>query len=370
MISISTWSVFTAMFFGTAVALTFHIAVQRDSNMFSAGMTPWIAAFVMLLVRIIIPIETCISFVIPSRIVMTGLNDFLNSRIGNVISIGSLLIVIWIAGAAFAIGFWGYKVLKNRNSIRLLIIQGKELPKEYAFIARSAGLDPKKIVMSEFIEEAVSVGVINYGVILPAVDYSDLDIRNILFHEASHIKHRDVLTKMLLHLASCILWWNPVLRLLEVDFEMLSERRCDEAAVRGYSQEEKISYIETMKKMAVIRAMKPYGYSVASFSGITQKRMLVSRARRVFFDIRTDKRKNSVIIMLGLVLLFASYVPVIQPLYDPPYVEDEIFITKDNAYLQLTPDGYDLYVDGELFEQHIPKKELKVEPYNMLEIRK
>ena len=342
MISISTWSVFTAMFLGTAVALAFHIAVQRDSNMFSAGMTPWIAAFVMLLVRIIIPIETCISFEI----------------------------VIWIAGAAFAIGFWGYKVLKNRNSIRLLIIQGKELPKEYAFIARSAGLDPKKIVMSEFIEEAVSVGVINYGVILPAVDYSDLDIRNILFHEASHIKHRDVLIKMLLHLASCILWWNPVLRLLEVDFEMLSERRCDEAAVRGYSQEEKISYIETMKKMAVIRAMKPYGYSVASFSGITQKRMLVSRARRVFLDIRTDKRKNSVIIMLGLVLLLASYVPVIQPYYDPPYVEDEIFITKDNAYLQLTPDGYDLYVDGELFEQHIPKKELKVEPYNMLEIRK
>ena len=32
MISISTWSVFTAMFFGTAVVLTFHIAVQRDSN--------------------------------------------------------------------------------------------------------------------------------------------------------------------------------------------------------------------------------------------------------------------------------------------------------------------------------------------------
>ena len=65
-----------------------------------------------------------------------------------------------------------------------------------------------------------------------------------------------------------------------------------------------------------------------------------------------------------------SYTVQAQPSGDPPYIEGEIIITKDNAYLQLTPDGYDIYVDGELLDQHIPKKELSAEPYKYLEIRK
>ena len=68
------------------------------------------------------------------------------------------------------------------------------------------------------------------------------------------------------------------------------------------------------------------------------------------------------IIMLGLVLLLASYVPVIQPHYDPPYVEGEILITEDNAELVECSEGYSLYVDGEYIDL-IGKEEIGVEPY-------
>ena len=226
-------------------------------------------------------------------------------------------------------------------------------------------------MFSKDIDVVVTVGAFDYCVFIPDWDYSEQDLKNILRHEADHIHHGDIFIKMLIHIACCFLWWNPLLLLIEKDFSLLIEYRCDDHAVREYSDVEKIGYVETIKKMAILKVGYPCECNAVGFAIASEKSALLSRAERVLYSQNKKRRVVSMLLCsLAFILFLGSYTVQAQPSGDPGYIEGEIIITKDNAYLQITPDGYDMYVDNELFERHIPKKELKIEPYSILEIRK
>ncbi|SEL14501.1 Signal transducer regulating beta-lactamase production, contains metallopeptidase domain [Butyrivibrio sp. ob235] len=368
---INLWSILNAAIVGTFWGLIFRLALSKQKISYEEGITPYLIVLLLIVLRSILPLDFAYRFIIPSKIVLYELDVFLQSPIIGGFNLINIIALTWIIGSAIAVVRWVNNLRRVKNTISCIKQSSRVLPEEYRDLAQNIGLVPERIMLSKYIDMAVTVGAFDYYVIIPDMNYTDSDMRNILRHEADHIHHGDIFIKMLIHIACCLLWWNPFLLLLEKDFSLLIEYRCDDNAVREYSDIEKISYVETIKKMAAYKFNYPCECNAVGFAIASEKSTLVSRAKRVLFNQNKKRRWSTLLICpLAIAIFLVSFTVQAQPSGDPGYIEGEIIITKDNAYLQLTPDGYDLYVDGELFEQHIPKKELKVEPYNMLEIRK
>ena len=365
---ISWWSILNAILLGTAIVLVFHVMICKKKCFFKGGIFSYVILLMLIFFRMFIPIDIGQVMVIPSKRIYTVINNVLNSSISSRIRFVVVIIAIWMGGVLISCLKWIRQVRITEGNISLIKEMACQFPEKYKKIALSAGVVPERILFSEYIDEVVTVGAFDYYVLLPDMDYSEKDICNILRHEAEHIHHKDILVKMILHIASCLLWWNPLSLLFEYDYSMLSEYRCDDNAVRDYSDLEKISYVETLKKMAVIKNRTFYECNAAGFAIASKKTTLVSRADRVLSN-KESSLKSVLLVMLGIILFLFSYTVQIQPSYDVAPVDNEIEITSDNAYIKCVDDKYILYIDNYAIE-NVEENKLSDKPYIGLEIRK
>ena len=263
---------------------------------------------------------------------------------------------------------WFMQISNTKNHVLFLKKIANKIPEKYEYVAFQSGINPNRVLLSKYIDEVATVGAFDYYVLLPDMEYSEQDIRNILRHEVEHIQHKDILVKMILHMARCIMWWNPIFALFECDYSLLSEYRCDDNAVRGYSDLEKISYVETLKMMAVVKSNSLHRCNVAGFAITSKKSTLISRANRVLDKNKYHKR-SAAMVMLGIALFLLSYTVQIQPSYDAKLTNNVLEVSPNNAYIKSINGEYVLYIDDEVIE-YLEEKDLIYSPYNRLEIRK
>ena len=365
---ISWWSILNAILLGTILVPAFHVMICKKKCSFKGGILSYVILLMLIFFRVFIPVDIGPAMVIPSKRIYTVINNALNSSICSRISIVAVIIAIWMGGVLISCLKWIRQVRITRVNIHLIKGMAGRFPEKYRDIALSAGIVPERILFSEHIDEVVTVGAFDYYVLLPAMDYSENDICNILRHEAEHIHHKDILVKMVLHIASCLLWWNPLIVLFEYDYSMLSEYRCDDNAVKNYSDSEKISYVETLKKMAVIKNSAFYECNAAGFAIASKKTTLVSRADRVLSN-RGYSSRSELLVMIGMILFLFSYTVQVQPSYDVVPVDNEIEITPDNAYIRNIDNEYILYIGDDPIED-VEENKLSDKPYIGLEIRK
>ncbi len=371
MITITRWSIINAILLGTIMILLFHFSVCKRKYIIGNAMKPYMAMLLLLFARIAIPIDSEWFYVKKSTRMLTRMNDVMSRDVINSLSCWDIAFFVWIAGAILAVAVWAinlYRDIHYSNKIRSV---SERIPLRYSEIAREIGIDSNRVYLSDFVDEVITIGIKDYMVVIPNVEYTDKDLYNIFSHEAAHILHKDILVKMLLHLFGCIMWWNPVVKLLERDYSILMEYRSDESVVKNCSYVEKISYVETMKKMAVIRAEYEHKYRRAAAFAISSQSTLVSRAQRVLKNRASDKKKVAGILAAEFILFAMSYLVIVQPYYDatPEYVEGEVTVNRDSAYLEQIDGGYKLYINGEDWGV-ISEDELHYEPYCVLEVRK
>lgn len=365
---INWWSVLNALLLGTLFILIFHLMLCREKYSFSGNTRSYAILLMLIFIRIFTPIDIASAMVIPSTKVYVTINDVLNLSLFGKMNITTIIISIWIVGFLISLINWIRQIRINNVNIRLIQNMACKFPEKYKDIALSAGIAPERILFSKYIDEVITIGAFNYYVLVPMMDYSREDISNILRHETEHIHHKDILIKIIFHIASSLLWWNPLILLFEHDYSLLSEYRCDDTVVKNYSDSKKINYVETLKKMAVIKNKFFYKYSVAGFAIAHQKSALISRANRIINNDSYNK-KSGILVIIGIILFLSSYMIQIQPSYDMKHIDNEVVISSDNAYIKYINNEYVLYIDNEAIE-NLEKSDLKYEPYIGLEIRK
>ncbi len=156
------------------------------------------------------------------------------------LSFGTVALLAWLIGLLYSAAAWQ----REWKRLDLLARQHHEVvpPRLTEALARvtlgHAGLtSPALIVCASRIEPGI------FGIWRPVLLWprdltsrlSDAEMDAILAHELCHVSRRDNLTQAFHALVSALLWFYPVIRLIDAQLHIERERACDEAVLcRGY----------------------------------------------------------------------------------------------------------------------------------------
>lgn len=81
--------------------------------------------------------------------------------------------------------------------------------------------------------------------------FSEEQLRYIFRHELTHARNHDVLIKFLVNLLAAVYWWNPLMRILRRQLDILLEIRVDGRVLSGGDKNTKCGYVDTLMEVAV-----------------------------------------------------------------------------------------------------------------------
>ena len=96
-----------------------------------------------------------------------------------------------------------------------------------------------KIYENDKVSGPCTIGWLRPGILLPVREYKETEMEWIRLHEMTHIRHRDILWKLLCILACIHHWYNPFAWILLYQYGKMSEYYCDEKCMEGRSMEER-----------------------------------------------------------------------------------------------------------------------------------
>ena len=101
------------------------------------------------------------------------------------------------------------------------------------------------IFFSDKVDSPAVYGIIRPKIIIPG-SYKDMELKYIIRHEKTHIKHLDNLWRIIGFITASIHWFNPLSWVFLKAFLNDLELACDEMAVSGYDKEERKEYARTL----------------------------------------------------------------------------------------------------------------------------
>lgn len=121
-----------------------------------------------------------------------------------------------------------------------------------------------KLFRNRFLNTPMLIGIVRPHIIIPDINFSEMQLKNILLHEIVHLKRFDIAVKWLTMIASSIHWFNPIMYFIKKEINSSCELACDEGVIKNLSAAEKQDYGDTL-----ISVVAQYKYP----SGILQVTM-------------------------------------------------------------------------------------------------
>jgi beta-lactamase regulating signal transducer with metallopeptidase domain len=118
------------------------------------------------------------------------------------------------------------------------------------------------------------LGAFRPVIVLPEREYSADELENILRHELAHLRRRDIIYKWFAAAVTALHWFNPLMIPLRRELARDCELACDEAAVRGMTEEGRRAYGNTLIRMS---AERPLPAGVPATTMCEEKRQLKGR---------------------------------------------------------------------------------------------
>jgi len=107
-----------------------------------------------------------------------------------------------------------------------------------------------RMAYSSYVATPMFVGILRPVIVLPQFAYvrngMDKELTNILCHELTHYRRKDVLYKWLVVAVTSLHWFNPLMLWIRKEISRACELSCDEAVISGMSASEKQFYGNTL----------------------------------------------------------------------------------------------------------------------------
>lgn len=166
----------------------------------------------------------------------------------------ALLVMVWAIGA---VGMLAYKLSAFLRFRRHLHQAGlTEAPPQTTLLLRVCQqrlgvLCPVQVRLSPAVPTPFVMGLLRPVIVLPEkVPFSREELRYILLHELTHLKHGDLWVRRASLLALALHWWNPAAHLLDRKIIDLSEQSCDEHVATSLSHQERVDYGQMLLRLA------------------------------------------------------------------------------------------------------------------------
>ena len=156
---------------------------------------------------------------------------------------------------------WRRRLSTNKNETALLhgLNNGKRKPRLYR-----NPLAPTPML----------VGIFRPMIYLPDNEYTEVQLHNILLHELTHLRRRDIIVKWIATFAVHIHWFNPIVYFVRHEIDRACELACDEAVIKNLDNNGKQSYGDTLIAVA---ADKKLPKTVLSTTMCEEKKALKER---------------------------------------------------------------------------------------------
>ena len=204
------------------------------------------------------------------------------------LSLSQRLLILWAAGAAVCAGLYIVSYLRFSRVLNRTLRQPEEQDRQV--FQALGGTDRLQLWRSPCVSSPMQLGLLFPRLILPDRVYTKEMLENILRHELTHYRRRDVLCKWAAALIGCFHWFNPFVWIARRQLDRQCELSCDEHLLKSMSPREKQSYGQTLLELACDHAL-PKKVIATSFA--TEKRDLKERLGHIM-----DYRGSSVPTML------------------------------------------------------------------------
>lgn len=201
----------------------------------------------------------------------------------------------------------------------------------------------------ESIASPFMTGVIKPTLILPKTELSSEQLHNILCHEMTHFKRRDILYKCFAEFVKCVHWFNPVIWYVTRQIATECEISCDIAVTKNMSDSEEMSYINTILSLLPLGKSKqlPLTTQMASSKKILKRRFIMIKNKK------TTSRFMSVVSAVIAVAMLSTTVFASGVLSD---------LTTDDYTIEILNNGEKIELTNKPFiengEVYVPLREL------------
>ena len=217
------------------------------------------------------------------------------------------LTAVWIVVTFIITGFFLFELFKKWRLCRDNFDDGDSLAQtEFERIKKVLGIKGKVTLLRNCNlrnKSPFAIGIFRRRVVLPYVDYTEEELKIILYHELSHIKKRDILFRYLTTLAILLNSINPISYVLLLLVTHWSEAECDIRAVEGL-EKENISakvYADTILRLMSGNLNKQELFTMTMLHGAAK-----SLYGRIEFmeNYRKNMRKVAKPVTMALVMMF------------------------------------------------------------------
>ena len=182
------------------------------------------------------------------------------------------------------------------------------------------------IYINNMVSSPLLTGFFRPCIILPSEKLEETDLHNIISHELTHFKRKDMFYKWLVQFTACIHWFNPLIYFIMHETNKLCELSCDEVIIKNLGSKERKEYGNTLLNMADSRRkLKNPGMSVTLNEG---SKLLKERLGKIM----EFKKKTLSCTVISAVLAFslcvaaaAAGTTVVNK------TDDSIQLTRDNT---------------------------------------
>jgi len=314
-----------------------------------------------ILLRLLMPFEFFHTITVPSQKILPAIIDFCNMHIfftikNIAVTPSRLFLLIWLCGGGYIAynTFRGYRELYStiRCYPNLLVSNpGISAILTHIYAENPVPHPVKKVIRTQLVTTPCITGFFSPVVFLPDLDFNEEELYCILFHELSHLRHRDFLWKAVTEILCILNWWNPFVKLLKIQMADIIEYDADKTAYAALSPAKRILYLKCLLKVArnqhnhLFRTSMslPFSRNTDGFLKYRILRLIEAKTYRSF--------TNFCAVGLAIVLLFLSTLFIIEPMWMPQEEKDgEVFGITENSYLLMQPDGsYDFYIDPDTY---------------------
>lgn len=201
--------------------------------------------------RLLIPFDLPLRYGIVSPVVVHAEKAVLDvSRpAAGIIDWRMVLWILWISGIAILLFIFGIRYYRESQRLADALPVSKDEDEILRMLVKIP--ERVKIYVSDRTSTPLTVGMVQSWIILPKQLRADrIDLKYVLAHEMVHIRRADNVLKMIMLMAACIHWFNPLAWMMYLFFDRDIELSCDERVLEIYGEKQKKKYAETLLDLA------------------------------------------------------------------------------------------------------------------------
>lgn len=332
------------------------LLLRSNRRLVRFGTTFAVVISVAVMLRFLIPVEFAFTKSVYEYKIFYSIYHFIIddfTAIGTLqISIGDILLVIWITGAIVRLIMvalqyvYFYKFcmacpsLKNELILKTFSSVHEEMGKYKRF----------HLLHSDAVSTPMAFGIFKSFIIIPSLDFDEENWGYILKHELTHYYRGHLLCKLLCEIMCCVYWWNPAVYLFRTFISTLLEMDVDTKITRSLTDEQVINYLYCLADVAKLQILRrkqssqcPWALTFTSYTN----GYFIKRCRFIMACMENkDKRSVFPMIALGTVMtafLLASVLVIIEP---SSHLEDVAIEMEDDSLWNFSQEGCFLLQDG------------------------